>query len=157
MRRKRIENVVTRFLIDVGRIKANDLLTWQDVVDLVKQEPEHLDKKNIKFEDILPEFEYWTRDGKVARMIILKPTLDEHFDNIYHWEVHMAYDRFVDNWRVGSVFEFLDNDIYLIAWYMHCGGSGLCNIRPGNGLENFRKSGMHPKVQTIVNISRICT
>ena len=43
-----------------------------------KQEPEHLVKKNIKFEDILPDFEYWTRDGKVARMIILKPTLDEH-------------------------------------------------------------------------------
>ena len=36
VRRKRIENVVTRFLVDVGRIKANDLLTWQDVIDLVK-------------------------------------------------------------------------------------------------------------------------
>ena len=117
VRKKRIENVVTRFLVDVGRIKANDLLTWQDVIDLVKQEPEHLVKKNIKFEDILPDFEYWTRDGKVARMIILKPAFDEHFDNIYRWEVHMAYDGFVDNWRVGSVFEFLDDDRYLIAWY----------------------------------------
>ena len=28
VRKKRIENVVTRFLVDVGRIQANDLLTW---------------------------------------------------------------------------------------------------------------------------------
>ena len=44
------------------------------------------------FLDNVSVFEHWTREGKVARMIIHKPSNIEHFENLNHWEVHMAYD-----------------------------------------------------------------
>ena len=53
-------------------------------------EPEHMVKKNLTFSKILPEFEYWTREGKINKIIIQKPDIPEHFEDLHHWTAFIA-------------------------------------------------------------------
>ena len=112
MRKYRILDVVTNF-----QLQVNDLMKWEDVMEMVKREPEHLVKKNITFDDIVPGFEYWTREGRVTRMIIQKPTNEEHFDVLHRWTAIIFYDEFHKNWKTCDVESLLDDDRYLVAWY----------------------------------------
>lgn len=117
MRKERILNVVTNFQLQVNRIKANDLMKWRDVMELVRREPEHLVKKNITFDEIVPGFEYWTREGRVTRMIIQKPANPEHFEVLHRWTAVIFFDEFHKQWKTCDVESLLDDDRYLVAWY----------------------------------------
>ena len=116
-RQRRILDVITTFLIQVGRIKADDSLPWGKVMEMVIDEPEHLVKKNLTFSKILPGFEYWTREGKISKIIIHKPDNPEHFGDLHRWMAFIAYDGFHDNWKMCDVVSLLDDDRYLVAWY----------------------------------------
>ena len=91
-RQHRILDLIATFLIQVQRIKADDSLPWGKVMEMVIDEPEHLDKKNLTFSKILPGFEYWTREGKVNKIIIHKPGNPEHFEDLHRWTVFIAYN-----------------------------------------------------------------
>ena len=79
--------------------------------------PEHLVKKNLTFSKILPGFEYWTREGKLNKIIIQKPDIPEHFEDLHCWTAFIAYDGFHNNWKICDVVSLLDDDRYLVAWY----------------------------------------
>ena len=53
-RQRRILDVIATFLVQAGRIKADDSLPWGKVMEMVIDEPEHLVKKNLTFSKILP-------------------------------------------------------------------------------------------------------
>ena len=78
---------------------------------MVIDEPEHLVKKNLTFSKILPEFEYWTREGKISKIIIHKPDNPEHFGDLHRWMAFIAYDGFHDNWKMCDVVSLLDDDV----------------------------------------------
>ena len=116
-RRLRILNVVLTFQIRVGRINQHDKdLDWKSLSNLMYTEPEHKVKKNLNFpEDV--KLNYWTREGKITKMIIRKPDKPEHFDNLNYWTIVVAFDAFHSNWLTTTVAEFMYEDRYLIAWY----------------------------------------
>ena len=116
-RKTRILDVVTTFLLQVKRIQANDLLSWREVTQLVLNEPEHLVVKNLTLSKVAPELEYWTREGRISKIIIKKPEEPDHFDNLNYWTVYLSYDGFHGNWKVTNVYDLLDDDRYLVAWY----------------------------------------
>ena len=116
-RKDRLLTVVTEFLIQVKRIKVDDSTKWYRVEQMALKEPEHLVKKNITFEEIVPGFEYWTREGKITRMIIQKPVEEEHFDDLHRWTAVLFYDEFHTNWKITDVESLLDDDRYIVAWY----------------------------------------
>ena len=82
--RLRILNVVLTFQIRVGRINQHDKdLDWKSLTNLMYTEPEHKVKKNLNFpEDV--KLNYWTREGRITKMIIRKPDKPEHFDNLHY-------------------------------------------------------------------------
>lgn len=108
---------MTEFLIQVKRIKANDLTGWDEVESMVLNEPEHLVKKNITFDEVAPGLEYWNKEGRITRMIIQKPAMKEHFDDLSQWEAVIFYDEFYTTWKITDVESLLDEDRYLVAWY----------------------------------------
>ena len=116
-RRERIWRTVATFLIRVGRLKVNDELNWTQVKDVISKEMEHNVMKNITFDMILPGFDYWSREGKLSRMVIKKPRYASNFDNLDYWRVTLFYDGYEDNEHTTTVLFAMMTDRYIIAWY----------------------------------------
>ena len=91
-------------LSELGKIE--NCSTKFKVMEMVIDEPEHLVKKNLTFSKILPGFEYWTREGKISKIIIHKPDNPEHFGDLHRWIVFIAYDGFHDNWKMCDVVSY---------------------------------------------------
>ena len=60
-------------------------------------EPEHKIKKNLNFpEDV--NLNYWTREGRITKIIIRKPDTPAEFDNLHNWTIVVAFDAFHSNY-----------------------------------------------------------
>ena len=116
-RQHRILDVIATFLIQVGRIKADDSFHGVKLWKWLLMNQSIWSKKNLTLSKILPGFEYWTREGKINKIIIQKPDIPEHFDDLHRWTVFIVYDGFHNNWKTCDVVSLLDDDRYLVALY----------------------------------------
>ena len=60
---------------------------------LLTVEPEEKIRSRLVFKEECPELQYWTRDGLLTRMIVMRPCTGGQLESLAEWTVVMFFDH----------------------------------------------------------------
>ena len=91
---------------------------WEERLrSLMTIEPEEKIRSRIVFKEECPELQYWTRDGLLTRMIVMKPCTGSQLESLAEWTVVMFFDYHQKEPLVSNALQVMVEDRYILAWY----------------------------------------
>ena len=116
--KRRIQIAQVMFMLDVDRIKQEKGEYLKELVEKIKHEDELSIPIRVDFDKIIENWNYWTCEGRVTKMMIKKPPHLDQAYNLDNWEVIYYCDDHQARPFRKSVLEAMDHgDRYLVAWY----------------------------------------
>ena len=68
--------------------------SWEDRLrSLLMAEQEENIRSRVVFKVECPKLKYWTRDGLLTRMLIMKPNTESELESLAEWTVVMFFDH----------------------------------------------------------------
>ena len=74
----------------------------------------------LHFDFQFPNVDIWTRDGKVTRMYIHRPTDPSNYNNLNYWLVYLYCDWHTPHPVIKDAASLMLEERYLLAWYALC-------------------------------------
>ena len=92
--------------------------SWEDRLwSVLMAEQEEDIKSRVVFRVECPQLRYWTRDGLLTRMIIMKPNTGSQIESLAEWTVVMFFDHHQREPLVRNGLQVVAEDRFIVAWY----------------------------------------
>ena len=92
--------------------------SWEDRLrSILMAEQEESIRSRFVFKMECPQLKYWTRDGLLTRMIIMKPNTESQIESLAEWTVVMFFDHHQKEPLIRNVLQAMTEDSFIVAWY----------------------------------------